>query len=62
MKKEPSKTQYVRDAIAGKYEFNTGGADKKGKRPGFSKKGSVDAKNEKRMKGMAPTHGGSGAC
>lgn len=62
MKKVPSKNQYVKDALAGKYDFNTGGSDKKGKRPGFSKAGSTSAKQDKKMKGMTPTHGSDGAC
>ncbi len=62
MKKTPAKNQYVKDAMAGKYQFNTGGADKKGKRPGFSKKGSVTAKQEGLMKDKTPTHGSDGAC
>ena len=54
--------EWVKKAIAGKYDYNTGGADKKGKRPGFGKKGAVTAKNEALRKGMTPTHGTDGAC
>lgn len=52
----------VKEAMAGKYQFNTGGADKKGRRPGFSKAGASTAKQEKRRKGMAPTQGSDGSC
>jgi len=60
--KEKKKNQYVKDALAGKYQFNTGGTDKKGKRPGFSKAGAVGAKQDERMKDKAPTHGSDGSC
>jgi hypothetical protein len=54
--------QWVKEAMAGKYEYNTGGAAKKGRRPGFSKAGSATEKHEKKMKGMTPTHGTDGMC
>lgn len=54
--------KWVKQALAGKYEYNTGGADKKGKRPGFSKAGSSSAKQDKKMKGMTPTQGSDGSC
>jgi len=53
-------SQWVAQALAGVYDYGTGGAGKKGKRPGFSKAGSIGAKQDKKMKGSAPTHGGDG--
>lgn len=58
----PTKNNWVGEALNGTYKFDTGGTDKKGKKPGFSKKGSVGAKHDKKMKGMAPTHGSDGGC
>jgi hypothetical protein len=54
--------EWVKKAIAGKYEYNTGGADKKGKRPGFGKKGAVTTGHSDSMKDKVPTHGTDGAC
>lgn len=54
--------EWVKKAIAGKYEYHTGGADKKGKRPGFGKKGAVTASQDKMRKGSVPTQGSDGAC
>lgn len=51
------KTKWVGDALKGAYEFHTNGATRKGKRPGFSKAGSVTAKHAAAMKGRPPTHG-----
>ncbi len=39
---------WVKEALAGKYQFGTGGKDKS-MRPGFSKKGSVAARVEKKQ-------------
>ena len=54
---KPKDNQWVKDAMAGKYEYHTGGGGKKGTKPGFSKRGSVSAKMNKNMKGKVPTHG-----
>ncbi len=60
--KKTAPNQWAKDALAGNYKFDSGGADKKGRRPGFSKAGSTTAKHEKKMKGKPPTHGADGSC
>lgn len=54
--------QWVKDAMAGTYDYHTGGGGKKGTKPGFSKRGSVTANQDKMRKGAVPTHGTDGAC
>lgn len=58
----PPANQWAKDAMAGTYQFNTGGADKIGKRPGFGKAGAASANQDAKMKGMIPTHGSDGTC